>query len=142
MRQYKDFKMDAKQPKVIYTICTIENLGSNIRLPYDVKDSDGKIITKGEMSGFLRNRQNNRTPGFFLTLEDAKECVEENWGDIHETGYDHVVIEKMPEGLYGGITIGNNKEWWYKWEGDRDEGKYVEIEKPECTKGTCNWGIG
>lgn len=131
--------MDDKQPNVIYTVCTIENLGVH-KLLYNWKQSDDITFTKGQISDNRRAQQNHRTPGFFLTLEEAKQCVEENWGDIHETGYEYVVIEKTPPGLYTGGFI--EEEWWYRWEGDRDEGKYVETEKPECTKCIVGWGIG
>lgn len=41
-----------------------------------------------------------RTVGFFNSLDDARETVINNHGDICETIYDYAVIEGVGEGLY------------------------------------------
>jgi len=123
--------------KVIYTICTIENLGSYIS-PYEIAN----------LKEYFRNKQYTRTPGFYFNLEEAQQCVEENWGHISEVSYKHVVIEEMTEGLYGGKNVGNNREWWYQWQGDWENGKYILVKKEDLKKidesimQTVNWGIG
>lgn len=72
-----------------------------------------------------------RSPVICSVLERAVQIVEHNLGDIHETDYTYAVIETIEaDVLYGGFSKGM-KEWWYKWEGDRDTGKYVSCEKPE-----------
>ena len=68
--------MESKQPKVIYTICTIGRLGNKSMAKGYLDD-----ITVRE---YLDNKEHSRTPGFFFKLEDAIECVEKNWGDIYD----------------------------------------------------------
>lgn len=76
-----------------------------------------------------------RTVGYYTELEEAKQAIEENHGDIYEEGYyPFCVIEKVEEGLYG-ITF---DEHWYQWIGDG----YKPIDKPESLKQTCAFGIG
>ena len=77
-----------------------------------------------------------RTPGFFKTAEDAKECIENNYGDIFEYLYEYATIEEIEDGLY---PI-SNEIGWYKW--DDEKKKYCEIPKPEETKHFVNYSIG
>jgi hypothetical protein len=80
----------------------------------------------------------DRTPGFFFSLEDAKKCVEENRGDIHEMVYKYIVIEEFGPGLYYLPDV----EFWYKWEGDNKTGKYVECDKPSEYEQIVCFGLG
>ena len=129
--------------EVIYTVCTIENLDSRVSPygGYKPKDKE-KRFSCSDIYDYLTKRQSSRTPGYFLKLEDAIECIENNYGDIYEGSYKHVVIEAMGEGLYGGANIGANEEIWFEWTGSWDEGGYERIDKPECTKSIVNWGLG
>lgn len=129
--------------EVIYTICTIENLDSRV-LPYGgygISDEE-KRFSCVDIKNYLCNRQSKRTPGYYFKLEDAIRCVEVNGNDIYEGSYKHVVIEAMAEGMYP-ITIDlDDAEMWFEWKGSWDKGGYERIEKPECTKCICNWGLG
>ena len=69
------------------------------------------------------------TVGWYSKLEYAQKCIEINDCDIHELDQDYAVIEKIAEGTYSGCTI--PKEWWYKWKGKPDKGKYVPTSKPK-----------
>lgn len=84
--------------------------------------------------GHLGTKQCERTVGWWPTLPEAKEVVIHNWGDIHETCYDHVVIEEISLGLY---PLSKN-EYWFRWK----DNKYVESTKPVEFIGLCNWAIG
>ena len=76
-----------------------------------------------------------RTVGYFETLEEAKRCVEENWGDIYEDGYyKYAVIEGAEPGLYP--TCLDTK--FYKWK----DGSYKRIRRPKKLKNICNFTIG
>ena len=133
----------AEDYEVIYTVCTIENLGNSVSPygGYGISDEE-KRFSCLDIRNYLGKREKNRTPGYFFKLEDAIECVEENWGDIYEGSYKHVVIEAMVEGLYPMAIDRIKGEIWFEWKGTWDDGGYERIEKPECTKNICNWGIG
>jgi hypothetical protein len=76
-----------------------------------------------------------RVVGWFEKKKDAKQCIEENWGDIYEGGsYPYAVIEECGEGLYP-ICL---KSWWFRW---RDKG-YKHSRKPKSYKHVINFGIG
>ena len=129
--------------EVIYTVTTIENLGSKAML-WRHDDPKDKIYTRKDIRTYFRNKEGNRTPGYFFKLEEAIKYVEMNAMDIYEGSYKHVVIEAMREGFYP-ITEqvdGNKEEIWFEWQGSWDEGGYKRIEKPESTKCIVNWGIG
>ncbi len=75
-----------------------------------------------------------RCVGFYHDLERALECVENNWGDIHEGNFNYVVIEKIGDGLYPTVE----EFLWFKW----NDGKYEQSCVPlgfECVRG---YGIG
>lgn len=129
----------SEDSKVIYTVCTIENLCSRLS-PYGghkPKDEEKRFSCK-DIYEYLHNQQDSRTPGYFFKLEDAIECVEENWGDIYEGSYKHAVIETVGQGMYPHIR----EEIWFEWQGTWDEGGYKRIDKPKSTKCTVNWGLG
>ena len=70
-----------------------------------------------------------RTWGWYKSLKDAQECVKQNWGDIYEGEYSYAVIEKISEGVLHGMDI--PVEWWYKWHGSWQRGKFKEWKKPD-----------
>lgn len=77
-----------------------------------------------------------RTVGYFEDLETARQCIEENWGDIYEDGYyKYAVIEDVEPGLY---MSGSATPIFFKW----IDGKYQEIEKPAELKGIVGFTIG
>jgi hypothetical protein len=75
----------------------------------------------------------HRTWGWYSKLKDAQECVNLNSCDIYEGEYNYAVIEEISEGVLQGGEI--PKEWWYKWEGDWETGKYKPCEKPKEYEG-------
>jgi hypothetical protein len=77
-----------------------------------------------------------RCVGYKHKLENAKELVFDNYGDIYETNGKHVVIEEVLEGLYNIET-----EHWFEWIGDYKNGKYIECEKPKHIT-TCHFSMG
>ena len=83
------------------------------------------------------SKMDERCVGYYLTLEDALECVENNYGDIFENGYyPWAIIEEMPPHLYPHPVSFQ----WFKW--DRQEKKYVACCIPEGLQNTSNYGIG
>ena len=74
-----------------------------------------------------------------VTLDRAKDIIENNEGDIFETVYNLAVIEIIEsDTLY---SYGKER-WWYQWEGDLKTGKYISIECPERYKNVSGFGIG
>jgi hypothetical protein len=68
-----------------------------------------------------------RTPGYYLSLKDAIEAVENNYGDIWETCYLYACISELKQGFYN-IP---NEDRFYKY--IKELNQYVEISKPrEC----------
>ena len=87
------------------------------------------------------------TFGHFLTLDDAQEAVEGNYGGMDECLYNYLLIEEIGYGIYAGLVNDpeNDKqfEWWYRWEHpDGQEGHWVTMEKPDWSKGIINWSVG
>lgn len=81
----------------------------------------------------------SRTFGFFKELEDAKYAVESNEGDINAGGYyKYIVIEYIDDG-YCYPTAAEIA--WYRWEGTEENGKYIDIPKPDSTRSTCNFAF-
>ena len=79
-----------------------------------------------------------RTVGYFLTLEDAREVVEKNRCDIHENCYDYAVIEEVEPGLYSADFCSN--VIFYKW--DNENNQYVEVNRPSEWKDLCGFTMG
>lgn len=128
--------------KVIYTVCTIENIGQ-YTLFYTSKElKEGiKTLTVKEIYDILHRQQHTRTVGFYHDINEAIMCVEENACDIYEGSYKHAVIEVSGPGLYSsGVFI--DQEIWFEWQGDWESGGYVRIDKPECVKNIVGFGIG
>lgn len=74
------------------------------------------------------------TVGWFKKFEEAEKCILFNWGDIQEAGwYNHAVIEKINEGLYGYTRL----EFWYYMSGK----DIYAISKPEQLQGTIGWAM-
>ncbi len=84
----------------------------------------------------LEGTMGTRTVGYFETLEEARKCVEENWGDIYEEGYyKYAVIEDVEPGIY---MSAESNPIFFKWK----DGKYQEIERPVELKGFFGFTIG
>lgn len=100
----------------IYTILTAEKLE---------EDTNG-----------FPNYGSIRVPGFFTGLDEAREAVTDNAGDMWETVYDYVCIEKVDEGLYGADGFCE----WYKF--NVETGGYEKIDTPEFEEHICGRTIG
>lgn len=91
-------------------------------------------VEKDERGFFHGGAQ--RTFGFRTTLQDAEAALNNNVCDMRETVYDYAVIEEF--GPY--IHPIAETELWFKW---NDEKKgFFRIEKPNATKGVCNFALG
>ena len=118
-------EMDKKR-QVIFTITSL----------YLKNVTEGGKVT-GQCCLFNRSR----TIGWYTFLRVAQKCVEEDWPDIDEAGYyNHVVIERVVEGLYNisGHKLDRQTEWWYKY----NKGKWIPCEKPKAVKMIVNFGLG
>lgn len=79
---------------------------------------------------------NCRTVGWFPTFNLADYATVNNFGDIHETGYQYAVIEEMEFGLYPYCK----RDFWYKF--DKEQEEYVPINKPKEFRNIVNFSIG
>jgi len=81
-----------------------------------------------------------RCVGFYPGIEDAVNCILENWGDIYENGhYNHAVIEEVKPGIYAYPRL----EWWYKWDKNEESpGYYLIPKKPKSLENSVGFGIG
>ena len=96
---------------------------------------------KKEVVGHIMEHRDCRTVGFYADLETAKKCVEEDWAGFDEAGYyNHIVIEKMVEGLYNLQGLDDPVEVWYRH--DYESRKWVPCEKPKTLFGTIGFGLG
>lgn len=82
------------------------------------------------------NENSIRCFGYFNLALDAINAVLQNRGDIQECLYNHVVIEKIGEGIH----TDPDSELWFEW--DYDELKWLPINKPEWSNNIVNWSIG
>lgn len=108
----------------IYLVATIKNIQSKI---------DAKL---NGMFGIAHVGE-TRTVGYFTTLEEAKKCIEENWGDIQECYYQYAVIEDVAPGLYKST---DSTSIWYKW--SKSQEKFLPIDKPAQLSSIVGFTIG
>lgn len=99
-------------------------------------------------------RSTNKRPssrrcwGWMPTLEEAKEAVKRNSGDMAECCYyTYMVIEKVQCGIPAIPLFTKDSEIWYKWHVDPKDpnkfrGKWLLCEKPKWSNNTCGWSIG
>lgn len=88
----------------------------------------------------IRNIYTNstRVVGFFDSLEQARNCVESNCGDIYEEGYyNYAVIEELESGIYPACQ----NPIFYEWFGDKKTGGYREVSKPKEFEGFIGFTI-
>ena len=99
-----------------------------------------KDEVKREVLGETVDRGRVVTPGWYSSLEKAKECVEKGWGALDECGhYNHLVIERVVEGLYNlsGDYLDKDITWWYKY--DYKENRWVSCERPKLFNKTVGF---
>jgi len=84
----------------------------------------------------------DRCVGYYFDLETAKKCVSEDWGALNEAGYySHLVIERLPEGLYPGCRYEEKQtEWWYYRDYEKNE--WISCLKPKSVLGVISFGMG
>ena len=70
---------------------------------------------------------------WYDSFEKAEECVLNNIGDINETIYDWVIIEKYEFNTTNSVAT---KRWFYKFNESTE--KYEKAEEPEFCKHSCN----
>lgn len=70
---------------------------------------------------------------WYDSFEKAEECVLNNIGDINETVYDWVIIEKYEFNISNSIAVAR---WVYKFNETTE--KYERVEEPKFLKHSCN----
>lgn len=86
----------------------------------------------------IEGTRGTRVVGYYTKLKDAKQCIEENWGDIYEDGYyKYAVIEDVQPGLYMSCE---STPIFYQW--DKKEKKFKQIDRPSELKGYFGFTIG
>ena len=103
------------------------------RNPHFERSNRKTIFTICGMSDYRKTMP--RTFGWYSELQNALTSVEKNQGDLREYLYNYIVIEEIPEGVWG-IALG---EWWFKW--NKKKNTFVPIRKPKKTYGTVNWAM-
>ena len=73
--------------------------------------------------------------GFYTSLEESRDVVENNITDIWEYLYDYALIEEVEEGFPFSM-----KRWLFKF--NRETWKYEPIEEPKSFKQICNITMG
>lgn len=77
---------------------------------------------------FRGSIERDRIMAICTTIERARDIVECNANDIHETSFGYAVIEQARlNGAYPEVGATEESEW-YEWEGEPDEGHYVRRE--------------
>jgi len=98
-------------------------------------------ITTFQRLNKMGNFGSIRCVGYYTNFEDAKNAVENNWGDIFETTYNYALIEEVRPGLYPMAL----KRWLYKIETDENNyigSIYIPINEPNYFKTVINFAIG
>jgi hypothetical protein len=67
--------------------------------------------------------------GYSPELPQVHKWIEEKQGDLHNDLYNYIVIYEVESGIQAPAT----EVTWYKW--DYDEGKWLEIPRPEPAEG-------
>ena len=70
---------------------------------------------------------------WYESFERAENCVLQNIGDINETVYDYVIIEKYEFEVSNSVAI---NRWFYKYNTELE--KYERMEEPDYFKHSCN----
>ena len=75
------------------------------------------------------------------TTKNAKEMIETNETDIHETVYRYALVEaKVADVMYAGFAE-EQQQWWYEW--SKEEQQYLPLTNPpERFTFTVGFGIG
>lgn len=100
----------------------MENI-TKIYLVATIKDIQTPTEARQVGNYGMANIFETRVVGYFLTLEEAKKCIKNNWCDIHENYYKYAVIEDVAPGLYRSIE---SKPLWFRW----TKTGYRPIQKP------------
>ena len=97
-------------------------------------------LLKDISGGPLPHHKEMRVVGYYLNLETAKRCIEENWADLYEDGfYKYAVIEEVGPGLYQTM---HSHPIVYKWSGDSGTGGNKQIDRPKEFKNIRGYTIG
>jgi hypothetical protein len=96
------------------------------------------FVTTIELKGVTKGLpiRDTRTVGWFPTFNLA-EYATDNYGDIHETGYQYAVIEEIAFGFY---PCPPSREFWYEF--DKEKEQYIPINKPKEFEKIVNFSIG
>lgn len=76
-----------------------------------------------------------RTFGFFDSLPEVLDAIEDNRGSMHEGLYDYLICERYSK---PGIHPMPEESIWFRWE----HGKWVARKEPQWAQGTICWAIG
>lgn len=82
-----------------------------------------------------------RTWGWFSNFEQANKAVRENLGDMHETTYNYIIVEKHIEGIMGVAFDEKPHVQWYKWKRNLIDGNFKPCKVPECAGNTIGFGM-
>lgn len=78
-----------------------------------------------------------RNVGFYVSLDDAIECIKSNYADIWETIYNYAMIEEIHEGLYGSAP---SHTWWFKW--NKEHQCYEPMDQPKLAENKFGFIMG
>ena len=89
----------------------------------------------------LNKNFDKRCFGYYHDEANALQAVFENLGDMHESCYDFIVIEKVYSGVHG--RTGGQQ--WFQWKKVKRLSQtkgWVAINRPVWSRGISNWAVG
>ncbi len=81
----------------------------------------------------LNKNFDKRCFGYYHDEVNALQAVFENLGDMHESCFNFLVVEKIHSGVHGSC----GGQIWFKW----NKG-WKKIKRPAWSVGIRNWAIG
>lgn len=92
-----------------------------------------EVIAKSKR-GEYKTKHDSRTFGYYRGWSAAYTAVKKNHCNMHECLYNHLVMERIGEGIHSLAY----DEQWFTWTGNR----WTPCQKPEALKGFTNWALG
>ena len=133
IKQIIEWSRVRREPIILNHVYVVTTLRFGYKYGNRKRSGDGRFHSFYKRTSKTQRKYfttvSERTWGWYKSLEEAQKCVEENWCDIYEGEYTHAVIERISEGVLHAADTPD--EWWYKWHGTWEKGRYKKWKKPE-----------
>ncbi len=88
------------------------------------------------LTAYTPNGYHPRVFGYYHKLKDAREAADRNYGSMHESRHEWLVIEEVREGILAtGLVIS-----WFRWDDKQTE--WIVCAAPTWSIGIVNFSIG